>query len=242
MASVAVDTEGCAVVAAISGLPRLTLEQISNLEDSCPICLISFRAIFEDAEGGMVGEASKGVTKVDGCGHIFCIEDLSEWIRGRHGTCPTCRHPFLPALRPIDSDAEESDGGEYVPTEYDADTDMDSDYEDGFMDSDGFDIETMDIEPVQGLTAEVASGSHEDDADESMADTEAADALETFGSQQGWWDASTHEWGLTDGDSLSASEGELSLTDPSSGMEGDIQIRLGSEGEYTVEEARQTKT
>lgn len=88
---------------------------------------------------------------------------------GQHGTCPTCRHPFLPSLHPIDSDdEEESDGGEYVPPDYD--TDFETDYED-FLDSDGADSETSEVDgdsdghgevPDPGV-AEGASGEGEEE-------------------------------------------------------------------------------
>lgn len=59
---------------------------------------------------------------------------LVQWIQSRHGTCPTCRFPFLDVRPPSDSDDESSDGGEYVPDyehdlEYDTDGDMDWDYD-----------------------------------------------------------------------------------------------------------------
>ncbi|KAF8640149.1 hypothetical protein AX17_001385 [Amanita inopinata Kibby_2008] len=58
---------------------------------------------------------------------------LSEWIRGQHGSCPTCRQIFL-NVRPLtESDEESSDGGEYIPSE-----DFDGDEDDGFVDTDIF--------------------------------------------------------------------------------------------------------
>lgn len=71
---------------------------------------------------------------------------IGDCLVGKHGTCPTCRHPFLPHLQPVDSDdEEESDGGEYIPPDYDADTDFETDYED-FLDSDGGDSEAVDTD------------------------------------------------------------------------------------------------
>lgn len=73
---------------AIEGLPLLASEDldVQSLDDHCPICLISFRSIFEKEEGGdgdveggegegKGGEERKGVTKVEGCGHVFCLEE-----------------------------------------------------------------------------------------------------------------------------------------------------------------------
>lgn len=70
------------IILAIEGLPLLTPEDVPSLDDHCAICLISFRSIFEkEAEGeeGVVfegeGDVRRGVTKVDGCGHLFCLEE-----------------------------------------------------------------------------------------------------------------------------------------------------------------------
>ncbi|THH19770.1 hypothetical protein EW146_g1443 [Bondarzewia mesenterica] len=133
------------ITLALSDLPTLAVDEVPNLDDYCAICLMTYRAIFEKAEEG---ESGMGVTKIEGCGHAFCMQDLSEWIRGRHGTCPTCRHPFLPDLRPVDSDDEASDDEDYLPTEYDADSDYETDLEDGFFDSDGVDLDVMDVDVV----------------------------------------------------------------------------------------------
>lgn len=43
----------------------------------------------------------------------------------QHGTCPSCRHPFADLTPPSDSDAESSDGGEYLPGAEDEDEDVD---------------------------------------------------------------------------------------------------------------------
>ena len=146
----------------------------------------------------------------------------------QHGTCPTCRHEFLPELRPVDSDAESSDDGEYVPTEYDADSDLDTDYEDGFMDSDGIDMEAMEVDPVhpagtgdhEEVMVEVEGGDERDSVVSQHRagyhESHELEAQSVCGSEAGWWDGSVdgeQEWGLTDGDSMSTSEGELSFGD-----------------------------
>ncbi|TFY72996.1 hypothetical protein EVG20_g41 [Dentipellis fragilis] len=228
--------EDYAITAAISNLPVLTPEEVSNLDEFCPICLMTFRSAFE-AEA-TAGPSTKGVTKVEGCGHMFCTEDLAEWIRCRHGTCPTCRYPFLPEIQPVDSDDEESDGGEYVPTEYDADTDFDTDFEDGFMDSDGLDVETMDVETEDAPAAEEVG--RRSTYGDRIEEDECLEGNTAEGSQadREWWDEAeedARDWGLTDGDSMSASEGGLSLAGSSRLNEG-IQIRLSPEGEYSVED------
>ncbi|KAI0068749.1 hypothetical protein BV25DRAFT_1817662 [Artomyces pyxidatus] len=214
--------EDSVVTRALAGLPKLAAHQIPSLDDSCPICLLPFRDIFENAKSSAQENFNQGVTKIAACGHIFCVEDLSEWIRGRHGTCPACRHEFLPELRPVDSDVESSDGGEYVPTEYDADSDFDTDYDEG---SDGIDLETMDVDAEP--SDDVAPWTNSDEVE----------VASVYRSDSEWWDVDgEQEWGLTDGDSMSASEGELSPGERSSGPEADIQIRVNSEGEYSLEE------
>ena len=142
-------------------------------------------------------------------------------VYAQHGTCPTCRHDFLPELRPVDSDAESDDDGDYVPTEYEADSDLDTDYEDGFMDSDGIDPDTMEVDPLPHLAGgdEAMEGREPDLIASShhlpgYHDSHDPEAQSICGSEVAWWDGSVDgeqdEWGLTDGDSMSTSEGELS--------------------------------
>jgi len=125
----------------------------------------------------------------------------------------------------VDSDAESDDDGDYIPTEYEADSDLDTDYEEGFMDSDGIDVDTaMDIDTLLHLAG--GDGAIEGDERESIASShpfpgyhEAHDreAQSVCGSEAGWWDGSVdgeqNGWGLTDGDSMSTSEGEMSVGD-----------------------------
>ena len=61
---------------AISRLPILTKAEIPP-EDSCPICLNPFDAILEgndqaEASGAPESDETAGVTKLVGCGHVFC--------------------------------------------------------------------------------------------------------------------------------------------------------------------------
>ncbi|KAI0268182.1 hypothetical protein BC834DRAFT_968392 [Gloeopeniophorella convolvens] len=216
---------------ALSIFALLPLEDIPNLDDSCAICLMTFRSICSPDGDDSIGKMNSGVVRVNGCGHLFCTEDILEWIKGRHGTCPTCRHEFLPDLRPVDSDTESSDGGEYIPTEYDGDTDIDTD-EDRFMDSDGIDMETMDVD---------GHALYPGDIDETpptryRSSLQEVETLSNYGSDV-WWDDTVdgeQEWGLTDGESMSTSEGEL--TQGSGFSEENIEVRLNSEGEYTIYE------
>ncbi|KAL0950043.1 hypothetical protein HGRIS_010051 [Hohenbuehelia grisea] len=130
----------------IRELPKLTQQDIkASIEDNCPICLMSFSSIFaEEDHNATKGEAQRneglnlGVTKLEGCGHVFCRSDLAEWISSLHGSCPTCRHVFLDVRPPSDSDDESSDGGEYIPEDEDEDEDI-------FLDTDGF-SEDMDYD------------------------------------------------------------------------------------------------
>jgi len=229
------------VANALASLDLLSPKDIPNLDDSCPICLMSFQTILEQRQDDLHGKAVTGVARVGGCGHMFCAEDLSEWIKGRHGTCPTCRHEFFPELRPVDSDAESDE--DYVPTEYEGESDFDTDYEDGFMDSDGIDMETMDVEtPLHMGGDEVTEGGERDPLASSSYlpgyhNSYEPEALSVCGSDGAWWDGSVdgeQEWGLTDGDSMSTSEGDLSFGDRFS--EANVHVRLDFEGDYNIYE------
>ena len=125
----------------------------------------------------------------------------------------------------MDSDAESDDDGDYVPTEYEVDSDIDTDYEDGFMDSDGIEVDAMDTdnlphlagdgnETIEGDERESITSSHPFPSYHELHDLEAQSVC---GSEVGWWDGSVdgeqNEWGLTDGDSMGTSEGELSVGD-----------------------------
>jgi hypothetical protein len=122
----------------------------------------------------------------------------------KHGTCPACRHPFFPDLNPVDSDEEESDGGEYIPTEYDADTDYDTDFEDGdgMFGSDGVEFDAA--------GAETAVLHHED-----AADNVRFGSFWTYEGVDEDMDEEEQDWGLTDGDSMNVSEGEISTGESS---------------------------
>lgn len=62
---------------AIQRLPVLTKDEIPQ-DDSCPICINTFEAIMDGKAREGLGEESPkddelaGVTKLVGCGHIFC--------------------------------------------------------------------------------------------------------------------------------------------------------------------------
>jgi hypothetical protein len=49
-------------------LPVLSHDQVP-LDDYCPICLVPFLEILGPARDG---QDDPGVTKLEGCGHIFC--------------------------------------------------------------------------------------------------------------------------------------------------------------------------
>ncbi|RPD80671.1 hypothetical protein L226DRAFT_116675 [Lentinus tigrinus ALCF2SS1-7] len=196
---------------AINRLPILVKEEIP-LEDSCPICINPFEAVLEGKAHEGLGEASPGesdvdelagVTKLVGCGHIFCRACLVEWIRGRHGTCPSCRNVFSSIKPPSDSDVESSDG-DYVPgddEDEDDDAFFDTDSE-AFMETDSafddMDVEE-DLEPEEDM---------EEDVDLEEWEAQAANT-------------SMENWGLSDGDGSEdvseveglAMSGELPLED-----------------------------
>ncbi|KAH9483047.1 hypothetical protein JR316_0005147 [Psilocybe cubensis] len=214
-----------AINAMIASLPSVQKDsQGLVLEEPCPICLMPFASIFEeqeaetakDSEGKDEGKDEAelgGVTKLEGCGHIFCRRDLVEWIRSQHGSCPTCRHTFLDIGQPIESDDESSDGGEYIPNP----DDFEDDDEDAYIDVDGFtdtDAETDGDFPVQQMDL---------DFDEMWEDESVNDAAVGLAEDIGVEDEEMEdaeeeedrvsEWGLTDGESssMSSSEGEIAI-------------------------------
>lgn len=62
-------------------LPVLSKDQIP-LEDNCPICLVPFLEILNTPQDSKPNSSSTsleddaGVTKLEGCGHIFCRREL----------------------------------------------------------------------------------------------------------------------------------------------------------------------
>ncbi|KAG0709578.1 hypothetical protein DFH29DRAFT_884765 [Suillus ampliporus] len=146
---------------ALDDLPVLNASAIPK-DESCAICLTPFDAILA-GEMPQEGEIEDGVTKVMGCGHLFCRKDLSEWIRNFHGSCPTCRHPFLDIKPYTESDAESSDD-EYIPDE-------DEDEEDDFFGMDDFDDEfeveemEVDLDDIWGYV-DLNDGDESDDEEE----------------------------------------------------------------------------
>ena len=63
------------VTNALASLHLLPPKDIPNLDDSCPICLITFRTILEQRQDVLDGKTVAGVARVGGCGHIFCAEE-----------------------------------------------------------------------------------------------------------------------------------------------------------------------
>ncbi|KAK0206440.1 hypothetical protein DFS33DRAFT_589294 [Desarmillaria ectypa] len=180
------------------------------LQDSCPICLIPFTDFFNDGGDHLAPDC--GVTKLDGCGHVFCRKDLIEWIRTLHGSCPTCRHMFLDIRPPSESDDESSDGGEYIPND---DDDDEAFYGEGEYDEfieveeDLIDIDPDDYSPT-------------DEMDLDMYRTWQVQERSDF----------EGEWGLTDTESDSPSEGDMSWneSDRDSSMVGEDNVTVNEAG------------
>ncbi|KAF5322239.1 hypothetical protein D9619_000312 [Psilocybe cf. subviscida] len=204
-----------------------------DLEEPCPICLVPLSTVFAEGEAAAQARAEKkasaksneekeddeveeevltGVTKLVGCGHVFCRRDLTQWIRSHHGNCPTCRDTFMD-LRPVDyEDDESSDGGEYVPDDFEDEEDdgfLDIDV-DGYTDTEGedFPVETMELD---------VDAFYPPDADEdgfAAGDSEMGDAPDEFadgGEEYEDEDVDVEfaeEWGLTDGESESMSSSD----------------------------------
>ncbi|EKM51510.1 uncharacterized protein PHACADRAFT_261699 [Phanerochaete carnosa HHB-10118-sp] len=96
-----------AIEAFISSLPKLSehdLISFNEAESSCPICLNQFRTIVTEEEMALAMDSpatpvqALGVTKLHGCGHIFCRKDILNWLDQGRNTCPSCRHPLIPNL------------------------------------------------------------------------------------------------------------------------------------------------
>lgn len=65
------------VASALASIDRLSPSDVPNLDDFCPICLLTFRAVLEprEREDSSQGKAVSGVARVGGCGHLFCVEE-----------------------------------------------------------------------------------------------------------------------------------------------------------------------
>ncbi|PSR75031.1 hypothetical protein PHLCEN_2v9361 [Hermanssonia centrifuga] len=213
---------------AVEKLPTLSPDHVP-LQDSCPICLMTFSSIVDGSaqSEGSLAESShvqlSGVTKLEGCGHVFCrveyvilkagFTSLIEWIRGRHGTCPACRHTFLDVKPPSDSDNESSDG-DYIPGD-----DEDEDEDDGFLDTDGFtDTDEFDFEVGMDIDGD---GFHDYEV-ELDEDIEVDADLDAWGVAE---DGNMDNLGLSDGyGSESLSETDLVVS--------------GEDDSFTIDEAR----
>ena len=63
------------VANALASLDLLPIKDIPNLDDSCPICLMTFQSILEQRQDVLQGKIVAGVARVGGCGHMFCAEE-----------------------------------------------------------------------------------------------------------------------------------------------------------------------
>ncbi|KAI0751562.1 hypothetical protein C8Q80DRAFT_1157952 [Daedaleopsis nitida] len=187
---------------AIDRLPALTKDDIP-LDDSCPICINPFDAILDGkAREGLGEEAPQddelaGVTKLVGCGHVFCKACLVEWIRGRHGTCPSCRHVFS-SIRPASDSDNESSDGDYVPGD-----DEEDDEDDGFFDSDDAFMETESAFDDMDIEVDLEEDVDLDEYIDVDIDVDL-DAWEADAANVGM-----DNWGLSDGDGSSESVSEV---------------------------------
>jgi hypothetical protein len=69
------DNDDPTVASALASLDRLSPSDIQNLDEFCPICLLTFRAVLEPREDSPQGKAISGFARVGGCGHLFCVEE-----------------------------------------------------------------------------------------------------------------------------------------------------------------------
>ncbi|KAF9569061.1 hypothetical protein CPC08DRAFT_702178 [Agrocybe pediades] len=223
----------------LDSLPVLRKEDL-DLDEPCPICLMSLSAVFAEEEERLmakgVGSEEKqeeegeemitGVTKLLGCGHIFCRRDLTEWIRNQHGSCPTCRHTFLNIRPPSESDDESSDGGEYIPNPEDFDDDDEDVIDVDDTDTEDFQVQAIELD-VDGIWAEHL-GQRTDDSWADDANAEADTEME-------YDDGS--EWGLTDGESesmTSSSEGDMTVDESNDGEDENAGSALETEVNVSV--------
>lgn len=56
---------------AVQKLPTLLARDVPR-EDSCPICLVQFSSILSEEIPPPPNKELAGVTKLVGCGHVFC--------------------------------------------------------------------------------------------------------------------------------------------------------------------------
>ncbi|KAH6914951.1 hypothetical protein BKA70DRAFT_1257534 [Coprinopsis sp. MPI-PUGE-AT-0042] len=176
---------------AIRDLPVVGKAEV-DVEEMCPICLTPFSSLFAEAieESGCMNDLTSppggyseeeslvfGLTRIEVCGHIFCRRDLVEWISGFHGSCPTCRQPFLDITLPSESDDESSDGGEYVPTAEDFEDDDDTlEMSDAFSEMESADVELNLEDYLRGQAAEIEGDSDEDPAGPDLPNLGSEDA------------------------------------------------------------------
>ena len=68
------------IAATIAALPSLTHQDVP-LDDSCPICLVPFVQILqgldhaESPDAAVEEPSACGITKLPGCGHLFCRKE-----------------------------------------------------------------------------------------------------------------------------------------------------------------------
>ncbi|KAJ3869674.1 hypothetical protein EV359DRAFT_76472 [Lentinula novae-zelandiae] len=180
----------------IESLPSLVKDSVPE-DLCCPICLVSFEDIFKDMSTEI---PLGGVTMLPSCRHIFCRNDLTQWIRNMHGSCPSCRRVFLDIRPPSDSDGESSDGGEYLPNEEDEeDEDLYLLDTDDMVEADEFDFEMEEVDL---------------DIYQNWEPSDVEDNIEDVSS----------EWGLTDGDSLSNSDCDISFESDSAPIHSDDNV------------------
>jgi hypothetical protein len=69
------DTVDPIVASALASLDLLSPCDIPNLDEFCPICLLTFRVVLEPREDSLQGKTVSGVARIGGCGHLFCVEE-----------------------------------------------------------------------------------------------------------------------------------------------------------------------
>ncbi|KAL0577725.1 hypothetical protein V5O48_004274 [Marasmius crinis-equi] len=149
----------------INSLSLLKPHQLSD-DDFCPICFIPFTDLL-DEQPTTSEESIIGVTKLESCGHVFCMKE----------------HKFLDIRTPSDSDDESSDGGEYLPNP-DEDEDEESLYNydidtDPLTDAD-MEVEEMDLDVYNAWEREMDALEEDIDID-TDGDSSVIHSEEAFG-------------------------------------------------------------
>ncbi|KAG9218775.1 hypothetical protein CCMSSC00406_0001111 [Pleurotus cornucopiae] len=187
----------------IAALPRLHIYDLRrNLDDSCPVCLVPLTMVLAEDDSD-IGDA--GVTKLEGCGHMFCRRDMDK----RTGECAPLLWMYPAAdqenVNPADYSDDESSDDEFIPD--------DDNYHD---DTDGLSDFGMDAEMDMEMDELWADGDDEYYEDEDESGGEYEDPIERMET----------DWGLSEGDTSSEGDSGYPLDEL---VDDDIAVSVAGE-------------